>query len=207
MCNLYRMSRSNEEVARLFGVTGTNADEIEEVFPRSPGFVVSEGRLRSMIWGFPLAQRSKRTGELLQPRPVNNARTDKLDSFMWRYSFAERRCLIPLTAWAEAEGPKGAMTRTWMSLPDQPVFACAGVWRGSEEWGDCYSMVMTDAVGDAAEVHDRMPVILGLADYDRWLHTDSIDALSLCIGYTGEIEIDRTAEPWRRANSRDDHYG
>lgn len=196
MCNLYRMSRSNEEVARLFGATGTNAGEIEEVFPRSPGFVVSGGRLRSMIWGFPRAQKSKRTGEPLQPRPVNNARSDNLDSFMWRYSFEERRCLIPLTAWAEAEGSKGAMTRTWMSLPDQPIFACAGIWRGSEEWGDCYSMIMTDAVGEAAEVHDRMPVILRPDDYDRWQHTDRDDALSLCVGYTGNLEIDRTAERW-----------
>ena len=201
MCNLYRLDASQDEIAALFGARSTGGNAASEVYPGYPGLVVAEGALRSMVWGFPLAQLSKRTGEPLKPRPVNNARTDKLDSFMWRYSFEERRCLIPLTAWAEAEGPKGAMTRTWLSLPDRPIFACAGIWRASEEWGDCYSMVMTDAVGGAAEVHDRMPVILRPDDYERWQHAATEEARSLCSGYTGEVAIERSADPWRRGAS------
>jgi putative SOS response-associated peptidase YedK len=45
---------------------------------------------------------------------------------MWRYSFAERRCLIPVTQFAEAEGEVGNKTRSWFALPDEPVFAVAG---------------------------------------------------------------------------------
>lgn len=105
-----------------------------------------------MVWGFPLSLKSKKSGQPLKPKPVNNARTDKLSQFFWRDSFEKRRCLIPLTAWAEAEGPRGSMTRTWLSLPDAELFAVAGVWRSSDEWGDCYSMVMKDGTGAAAEV-------------------------------------------------------
>jgi putative SOS response-associated peptidase YedK len=47
--------------------------------------------------GFPLTLKSKKTSQPLKLKPVNNTRSDKLDSFMWRYSFAERRCLIPVT--------------------------------------------------------------------------------------------------------------
>lgn len=57
---------------------------------------------------------------------------------------------------------------------------------------------MTDAVGPAAAVHDRKPLILRPSDHDRWQHTDPDDALALCAGYTGEIDVDRTAESWRR---------
>ena len=81
-----------------------------------------------MVWGFPLALKGK-SGQPLKPKPVNNARADKLDSFIWRYSFAERRCLIAVTEFAEAEGERGAKTRTWFTLPDQPIFAVAGIWR------------------------------------------------------------------------------
>ena len=56
-----------------------------------------------MLWGFPLAMKGK-SGQPLKPKPVNNTRADKLDSFMWRYSFQERRCLTPVTEFAEAEG-------------------------------------------------------------------------------------------------------
>jgi putative SOS response-associated peptidase YedK len=59
---------------------------------------------------------------------VNNTRADKLDSFMWRYSFAKRRCLMPVTQFAEAEGDAGNKIRTWFALPDEPVFAVAGIW-------------------------------------------------------------------------------
>ena len=33
------------------------------------------------------------------------------------------RCLIPLTGFAEPAGPKGAKTRTWVTVKGQPIFA------------------------------------------------------------------------------------
>ena len=199
MCNLYRLSGAQDQVAQLFNVESVQGNSPEEVYPGYPGLVVEGGHLRPMVWGFPLVLKSKKTGQPLKPKPVNNARTDKLDSFMWRYSFAERRCLIPLTAWAEAVGPKGAMTRTWLSLPGADTFAVAGIWRDSDEWGECYSMVMTDAVAAASEVHTRMPVILRAGDYDRWQNGGPNEAKALCVGYAGEIAIDRTADSWCRS--------
>jgi putative SOS response-associated peptidase YedK len=199
MCNLYRMTKAQAEIARLFHArVSEGANFAEEVYPGYSGAVIAEGQIRSMVWGFPLSQKSKKTGEPLKPRLVNNARSEKLDSFMWRYSFAERRCLIPLTAWAEAEGSRGAKTRTWLSLPDEDAFAVAGIWRTSEEWGDCYSMIMTDAAGAAAEVHNRMPVILAPDRYEEWQAGSIEQAKALCRGWTGPLQIDRTGEAWSR---------
>lgn len=202
MCNLYRMKKSHSEIAALFKANeGAPTNVGQEVYPGYPGTVLVDGTLRSMVWGFPLSLKSKKTGKPLKPKPVNNARTDKLDSFMWRFSFAERRCLIPLTAWAEAEGAKGSKTRTWLSLPDVEAFAVAGIWRDSDEWGPCYSMVMTDAAGAAAEVHNRMPVVLFPNDYSHWTNGDPVSAKALCKPYSGELAIDRTDEPWFRRAS------
>ena len=199
MCNLYRMTKSQAEIADLFRLdTPTALNTAEEIYPGYPGMVIANGSLQLMVWGFPLVLKSKKTGEPLKPKPVNNTRTDKLDSFMWRYSFAERRCLIPLTAWAEAEGPKSKKTRTWLSLPDTDAFAVAGIWRSSEEWGDCYSMVMTDAAGEAAEIHDRMPVILEGEARETWQNGTQEDARALCTGYTGDVVIEKTEQLWVR---------
>jgi hypothetical protein len=87
-----------------------------------------------MTWGFPLLLKGK-SGQPLKPKPVNNAREDKLGTAFWRASFERRRCLIPVTAWAEAEGAKGAMTRTWYSggrglRRCRPVAADGGMGRG-----------------------------------------------------------------------------
>ena len=149
-----------------------------------------------MTWGFPLSLKSKRTGEPLKPKPVNNARTDKLDSYMWRYSFEERRCLIPLTAWAEAEGTPGSKTRTWLSRPDSELFAAAGLWRNSDEWGLVYSMVMTDSAGVTAECHSPMPVLLAQDDWSKWTDGSTREARSLCKPWTGELAIERTDQRW-----------
>ncbi len=203
MCNLYRMTKNATEVAAWFdaveGSQGANFGA--EVYPGYPGLVVAEGAVRAMTWGFPLVLTGKQ-GQKLKPKPVNNARTDKLATFFWRHSFAERRCLIPLSGWAEAQGAKGRMTRTWLSLPDAPLFAAAGVWRQSDEWGACYSMVMTDSAGtDAASVHERMPVLLAPDDYASWTEGTPDAALALCRPWAGALAIDRTQEPWAKSAS------
>jgi putative SOS response-associated peptidase YedK len=200
MCNLYRMTKNVSEVAAWFnaieGAGGANF--AAEVYPGYTGLVVAQGEVRAMTWGFPLVLKGAK-GQPLKPKPVNNARTDKLGTFFWRHSFAERRCLIPLTAWAEAQGAKGRMTRTWLSLPGAELFAAAAVWRQSDEWGSCYSMVMTDSAGtDAAAVHERMPVLLAPGDQSQWLGGTADEALLLCRGWAAPLVIDRTDQPWAK---------
>ena len=200
MCNLYRMTKNKDEVAKWFDALEVlgGANFGSEVFPGYPGLVVAGGELKQMNWGFPLVMKGK-SGQPLKPKPVNNARTDKLEGFFWQQSFEERRCLIPVSAWAEAQGRKGAMTRTWMSRPDVELFACAGVWRESDEFGLCYSMVMTDSAGSAsADVHSRMPVLLRSQDYEGWVSGSPEDARALCRAWNGDLIIDRTDESWTR---------
>lgn len=200
MCNLYATKKSAAEIARLFHVEPPhNLNFAEQVYPGYSGLVIADGDVRSMIWGFPFQQTSKKTGKLLKPKPVNNTRTDKLDTFFWRYSFEERRCLIPVSAFAEAEGPRGAMTRTWITLPGEEVFTVAGIWRDSEEWGACYSMLMTEANEQISTVHNRMPVILdSVSERAQWLEGTPRQAKEVCVPFKGELSIERTEERWAK---------
>jgi putative SOS response-associated peptidase YedK len=203
MCNLYRMTKNASEVAAWFGVANeaVNANFASEIFPGYPGLVVADGALRAMVWGFPLALTGAK-GQPLKPRPVNNARDDKLGGSFWRDSFALRRCLIPLTGWAEAEGPKGQKTRTWVSLRADtatvaPLFAAAGLWRHSDQWGACFSMVMTGSAGSAvAPFHSRMPVLVAPSDWPVWLAGAPDAAHGLCRAWPGPLVVDRTVESW-----------
>ncbi len=199
MCNLYRLTKPNAEVAKLFsaklGEVGNAGGG--EVYPGYSGIVMADGELRSMVWGFPLVLKGK-NGQPLKPRPVNNARADKLDNFMWRYSFQDRRCLIPVSSFAEAEGEKGSKTRTWFTLPDEEVFAIAGLWRATPEWGLAYTMVMTEACIHVADVHDRMPVILKRSDWGDWMDGAPDAAGLLCRPYPDLMVCDRTSDAWVR---------
>lgn len=196
MCNLYRMTRGTQEIARLFGAEADpGINFAHEVYPGYPGLVVAQGTVRAMNWGFPLVLKG-RHGQPLKPRPVTNAREDKLTTPFWRDSFVHRRCLIPVTAWAEAEGEKGRMTRTWYALPGDEPFAVAGLWRATEEWGEVYALVMVDGHPQMADVHDRMPLILAHAAQRYWIEGPPEDALALCRTWEGDLVVERTAERW-----------
>ncbi|GAA0861830.1 SOS response-associated peptidase [Sphingopyxis soli] len=207
MCNLITLKASVDEVASHFKARRpkpTNASP-GDVWKGGTGFVVREvagaRQVDAMVWGFPRHSLNKRTGQPNKPTHVNNARDDKLMSpyNMWREWFLQpaHRCLIPLSAFAEAVGPPGQMTRTWISIADQPLAACAGLWRPTDEWGDSYTMVMVDAVAEMLDIHDRMPVILHPADHERWLRAPAEEAVTLVTQYpAGALITDHTAEPW-----------
>ncbi|MGZ2411281.1 putative SOS response-associated peptidase YedK [Sphingomonas sp. F9_3S_D5_B_2] len=203
MCNLYKMTKTVDEVARLFDAIADPAGNAgDTVYPGYPGIVVAPDggaglRVRQMSWGFPLTLKGK-NGQPLRPKPVNNCRTDKLDSFMWRHSFRERRCLIPVTAFCEAEGEKGAKTRTWFSLPGEELFVVAGIWRDTAEWGPAYSMVMTEACEHVVGVHDRMPAILPRSAWTDWLDGPPDAAGLLCRPWELGMTVERTEEAWVR---------
>lgn len=196
MCNLYRLHAGTAAIAQLFdAVAGPAGNHADEIYPGYPGLVVAGGTVRTMTWGFPLVLRGAR-GQALKPKPVTNAREDKLDSAFWRDSFAARRCLIPVSAWAEPEGAERRMTRTWYALPGGEPFAVAGLWRPTAAWGDVYTMVMVPAAPAMTDVHDRMPVLLNRADWAQWQGDDPTAARALCRTWPGELVVDRTTDRW-----------
>ena len=206
MCNLYTNKAGASDIARAFRAQmplPLNVAE-GEVYPGGHGLVVREDGgariLQTMTWGFPLPQKSKKTGQPIKPKPVNNIAD--LGSFMWRFVAPrpEHRCIIPLTGFCEAEGEQGAKTRTWFNVKDRPVFAWAGMWKNSDEWGPVYSGLMTDCNEVVRPVHNRMPVLLHEEDYDVWLRGSLDDVMSFqgrC--FPDELtELTRTSEPWFR---------
>jgi len=209
MCNLYTNRKSAAEIADHFRAQiplQFNAGE-GEVYPGGRGMVVREAEgvrvVEAMTWGFPLAQKSKKTGQPIKPKPVNNIAD--LSSFMWRFVAPrpENRCLIPLTGFCEAEGDWGAKTRTWFAVRDRPVFAWAGMWKQSDEWGPVYSGLMTDCNEVVRPVHNRLPVLLHEEDYDLWLHgdLDTVKAFQDRCFPDDLTTIERTPDPWFRRRS------
>lgn len=202
MCNLYTVRTSAAEIAAYFGVTAPVAafNTPEESYPGSPGLVVREvgGQrvVQSMTWGFPLRLKSMKPES--KPKPVNNIADLTKGMWVGLARKLEWRCLIPVTEFAEAEGEKGRKTRTWFSVKGQPIFAWAGLWRESAEWGPVYSGVMTDCNEAIRPVHDRMPVLLLSDDWDRWMHgsfEDTVGFQNRCFP-DDLIEMRRTSDPW-----------
>lgn len=204
MCNRAERGET-QKVLKLFGARqGARFNEGPmQIHPNQPGQVIrlegGERVLEQMSWGFPVTLRGK-SGQQLKPKPVNNARFDKLGSFWKRWAVEpHNRCLIPTARYAEAVGEKGKMTETWLSVRDQPIFAWAGIWTVSDEWGAVFTGVMTDNAPELADIHDRSPVIVDPQDWDTWLHAPLPDLYQFDRPYpASKIEVDHTDNPWFR---------
>lgn len=207
MCNLFANITPQERMRQLFNVEFENdrlgnAEPLPAIFPKSMAPMVTVGKdgkrhLENAHWGFVLPQKSKRTGEPIQPKAVNNARDDKLHtSGFWKSSFEKRRCLIPASSFCEAKGRKPA-SYYWFGLKGEdprPPFAFAGIWTffdgqyGTEPRQTLTSSVITTTPNELVrDVHpDRMPVILEPEDYQTWLTGTAEDAFKLLKPYPAE---------------------
>jgi putative SOS response-associated peptidase YedK len=206
MCNLYTVRKSAAGVAAHFGVSNPVASNAgEEVYPGYPGMVVREEAgqriMQSMGWGFPLRLKGMKPES--KPKPVNNIADLQKNMWVGLARKPQWRCIIPVTAFAEAEGAKGSKTRTWFNVKDQPIFAWGGLWRVSDEWGPVYSGAMTDCNEAIRPIHDRMPVLLMPDEYDRWLNGSFEDLIGFQKRCFPDALIDmvQTSEPWTKVRT------
>jgi putative SOS response-associated peptidase YedK len=91
----------------------------------------------------------------------------------FRSAFKKRRCLVVATGFYEWQVQGRTKQPMWIGLKSQRPFAFAGLW---EQWKpadgellETCTIITTEPNGLMAQIHNRMPVILGPAFYDQWL--------------------------------------
>lgn len=102
-----------------------------------------------------------------------NARAEDIATRpFWRDAFRSSRCLVPATGWREFAGKQGRKQPYHFHLGHR-VFAFAGLWStwiaADGEVVDSFAIVTTKPSPAAAEIHDRMPLVLPEDCYDAWL--------------------------------------
>ncbi len=202
MCNLYQVP-SMADMATHFGVADLPALDIPHETKRGEPGVIMRGSVGQRIvlparWGFPRPQRD-RGGQLLHLEPVNLIAN--LTNPMWRTMAPDPRyrCLIPVAAFAQPDGKRGSMTRTWFRAKDQPLFAWAGFCRRSEEWGPVYGAMTTDSNSAVAPLNPRMPMMLAPDEYEQWLEGSIDDVIEFQFRPpfpADGMEIERTKDLW-----------
>jgi putative SOS response-associated peptidase YedK len=203
MCGRYATTRSAADLTALFEAVDVSHGEIVvdyNVAPTDPVPLIRmsashSGRVVDVArWGLvPPWATDRRVGARMI-----NARAETIVSMKaYAIPFARRRCLIPATGWYEfaarpdggsAAAPAGVgSSRRARSSGKQPFFMTSrdggpvvfgGVWTvwagpdGTDKLLTC-SIVTTAAVGDLAEVHSRMPLMLSPNRWDSWLTATS----------------------------------
>ena len=126
----------------------------------------------------------------LKTPPFFNARADKLPGNKVFWPSINQRCLVPITGFYEwAEQTKQPY---YISVIDEPIAYAAGLWN---QWQspegqpiDSCVIITTQPNATLADIHHRMPVLLGQADQDTWLDATFDESQSLLQPYTRPME-------------------
>ncbi len=118
---------------------------------------------------------------------MNNARAETVaDKPSFRNAFRRSRCLIPANGFYEwhtfSVDGKARKQPHYIHAADDGLLAFAGLterWMGPD--GPVYTccIITTSPNAVMEPIHERMPVILGRADFDHWLSPQFRDAAAL----------------------------
>jgi putative SOS response-associated peptidase YedK len=170
MCGRYKLS---EKTGSLYEVFDIHGDDIKlplrwNVAPTDQIAVIrAPHKLEQMRWGIKIPNR--RAGGF-------NVRVESLGAPFYRDSIHGRRCLIIADGFYEwkvtGEGKATKKQPFLIKRKDGAPFAFAGMWDKVQIKGesvDAATILTTTPRGIAAEVHERMPVILPRDVWAKWI--------------------------------------
>ncbi|WP_341717472.1 SOS response-associated peptidase [Micromonospora sp. FIMYZ51] len=178
MCGRYATTRSAGDLSGLFeAVDETDGRLVADhnVAPTDPVPLVrvsSAGHRALSLgrWGLVPAWSRSPAGAA---RMINARVETVATSRAYASAFARRRCLIPADGWYEwVRRPGEPKQPYYLTRWDGSVLAFAGIWSvwdgPSGPLLTC-SVLTTTALGELAEVHDRMPLLLPPQRWADWL--------------------------------------
>ncbi|WP_428559673.1 MAG: SOS response-associated peptidase [Solidesulfovibrio sp. DCME] len=179
MCGRFALAVPRRLVAEAMGVPDLpqNVPPRPEIFPSElieAIFTARESgrRLAGLFrWGLVPAF----VKDPAKARPMINARAETaLEKPSFRAAVRYRRCLVPAQGFFEwRREPGGGKTRFFLTLPEAPVMALAGLYEravtADGEARDTAAILTRPASPQMAAIHDRMPLILPPEAFAAWL--------------------------------------
>jgi putative SOS response-associated peptidase YedK len=189
MCGRFAMDQETNDLIEEFVLEGNDFRDWAPSFSIAPTDVVPIIR----------EKRDSATGEVVRrvepavwdfhpsfikdaKRPQFNARVETVASNgLWKNAFAASRCIVPMRGYYEWSGEAGDKQGHFLH-GRVPMLAAAGIFTarkvpdaaGTENWVVSTAIITREARDASGKVHDRMPVFLDPAVYDRWLDTERL---------------------------------
>jgi putative SOS response-associated peptidase YedK len=176
MCGRFFSTVTPSDLGLAFGLdVRSNMEPRDNIAPTQAVDVVrlseqGKRQLTPMRWGLVPAW-AKQVGTT----PLINARAETVDekpSFRGAYKY--RRGIVPATGWYEWRTENKRKLPFAHRLPDQSLLGFACIWelwegRGEGSWLESFALLTMEAIGPAAAIHHRMPVLMHPDNYQSWL--------------------------------------
>ena len=176
MCGRFKLTSPPAIVADVFGVEASVA--LAARYNVAPSQTVAAVRtdaeghraISLLRWGLiPSWAKDPAIGN----RMINARSESVAEKPAFHSALAARRCLVVADGFYEWQrGSGGKKVAHLFSPPDARPFGFAGLWerwrRGDDTIDSC-TILTTASAGAAAQVHDRMPVVVPTSLYTAWL--------------------------------------
>ena len=171
MCGRYKLSTPGDELWEHFDLHGEQLPLVPRynIAPTQPIAVLrAPHTLEWLRWGLPMT--NPKAGGF-------NVRVESLAAPMYREAIRHRRCLIVADGFYEWRTEGKHKQPFLLQRSDRRPFAFAGIWAEmplpNAKLIPAAAILTTTPRGVAAQVHDRMPVILPAQFHARWLDPDA----------------------------------
>jgi putative SOS response-associated peptidase YedK len=177
MCGRFTQERQASELAEIFGAEPL-ADELGARFnvaPTDDAYVVVQRGDRRAVTAYRWGLVPHWSDDLKAAARMINARAETITaSPAFRHAFERRRCVVPVDSFYEWKR-EGTVRQPYRIVrADERPMALAGLWAGwrdpaTEQVRRTFTIVTTTPNDAIADLHDRMPVVLSDAAWERWL--------------------------------------
>jgi putative SOS response-associated peptidase YedK len=177
MCGRFTQERPASELAEIFAAEPL-ADELGaryNVAPTDEASVVVQREDRRAVTAYRWGLVPHWATDAKSASRMFNARAETITaSPAFREAFRRRRCIVPVDSFYEWKR-EGTVRQPYRVARDDGLpLALAGLWAGwrdpeTEEVRRTFTIVTTTPNEAMADLHDRMPVVLDEAVWDRWL--------------------------------------
>ncbi len=187
MCGRFVSMTDADGIVRFFTVDDRKADDLPpnyNVAPTDEVYAVVEHDKRRVLvtfrWGLvPSWAKDPKIGA----RMINARAENVVEKPAYRTALERRRCLIPADGFYEWRTEGGVKVPHFIHHRGGTPLAFAGlweVWRDREAgedapWLRTCTILTTDAQGDLADIHPRMPLMLDPERWADWLDRDLTD--------------------------------
>ncbi|WP_427339383.1 SOS response-associated peptidase [Caloranaerobacter sp. DY30410] len=177
MCGRYYLFTDIGEISKRFNINYCDIliKPMAEIFPSNEVPIIINNEKGKMIklmkWGFNLPYLKKL---------IINARSETIDTKkLFKYSFYNKRCLIPASGFFEWKKENGKNIKYKIYLKDESLFSMAGIYSffrdKNGEYVNCFTILTTNANKKISSIHNRMPVILDRESEQIWLNNSIKD--------------------------------
>jgi len=177
MCGRFTQERQASELAEIFAAVPL-ADELGaryNVAPTDEASVIVQRDDRRAVTAYRWGLVPHWATDAKSASRMFNARAETITaSPAFREAFRRRRCIVPVDSFYEWKREGTVRQPYRVSRDDGLPLALAGLWAGwrdpeTEEVRRTFTIVTTTPNEAMADLHDRMPVVLDEAVWDRWL--------------------------------------